>query len=145
MKLRWGLLLAVLAAASGCDHAPTAPTLVSILLAKSQFDAHNLTRYAYVYESLYFFSARAGHQYRLVVLNDSVVSAQDVATDSILPSAAGFPTLDQLFDGAKAALAAGTLTRITFDPTFGFPTRMDIAGPPDASGSILASGLELLP
>lgn len=50
-----------------------------------------------------------------------------------------------LYDPALAALAGGTLTSITFDTVFNYPTRMDLAGPPDASGSILASHLELLP
>jgi len=86
-----------------------------------------------------------GRPIRLVIISGTVSSAQDVATDSLLPVSAMFPTLDGLFDQAEAALAAGTLTAITYDSTLDFPSRLDLAGPPDASGSIFASSLELLP
>ncbi len=128
-----------------CDNAPVAIRINDVTHERALWSAHHLTRYAYVYESIGFFNAFSGHAIRLVVLNDSVASAQDVATDSLLPVASVFPTLDQLFDQAMSTLAAGTLKTITFDPTYNFPSRMDIAGVPDASGSVLASGLELLP
>ena len=86
-----------------------------------------------------------GRPIRLVVLNGVVNSAQDMTTDSLLPVSAAFPTLDGLFDQAQAALAAGTLTAIAYDSTLDFPSRMDLAGPADASGSIFASSLQPLP
>ena len=127
-----------------CDNAPTAIRLQDLEAERAAWAAHHLTRYAYVFEMTGFFNMYSGRPIRLVILNDSVSSAQDMTTDSLLPSGA-FPTLDGLFAQAEAALAAGTLTAITFDSTFGYPSRMDIAGPPDASGSIFASILELLP
>jgi hypothetical protein len=71
-----------------------------------------------------------------------VQSAVFVAdSEPILAPASSFPTIDQLFERAEAASAGGTLTGITFNPHFHFPTEMDISGPPDASGSVLASNL----
>lgn len=128
----------------GCDNAPTANSLKNVQVERAAWAAHHLTRYAYVYETTGFFISYSGRPIRLVILNDSVASAQDMTTDSLLPPGA-FPTLDGLFAQAEAALAAGTLHAITFDSTFGYPSRMDLAGPADGSGSILASSLELLP
>jgi hypothetical protein len=129
---------------TACEHAPTAPGPQDVFQERSLWSAHRLTRYAYVYEVTGFFINFAGHPIRLVVLADTVRSATDMTTGDSLPATI-FPTLDGLFDKAIAALSAGTLTAITYDSTFSYPTRMDLAGPPDASGSILASSLELLP
>ena len=128
-----------------CGDAPTAIRRQDLEAERAAWTTHHLTRYAYVYETTGFLINTSGRPIRLVVVNDSVASAQDMTTDSLLPAASAFPTLDALFDQAEAALAAGALRAITFDPTFGYPSRMDLAGPPDASGSILASNLELLP
>lgn len=111
---------------------------------RAKWTSHALSRYAYVYEATGFLTATAGRQIHVVVLNGVVNSAQDMTTDSLLPATA-FPTLDGLFDQALAALAAGTLTAITYDSTYDFPSRMDLAGPPDAGGSIFASSLEPVP
>jgi hypothetical protein len=123
-----------------CEHSATSP-LDAVKAERAKWAAHGLTRYAYVYEVTGFNLSIAGRPIRLVILNGTVNSAQDVATDSLLPVSAMFPTLDGLFDQAEAALAAGTLTAITLD----FPSRLDLAGPADGSGSIFASGLQPLP
>lgn len=130
---------------SACERAPTAPSLRDVLQERAQWSAHHLTRYAYVYEVTEFFVNIAGHPIRLVVLGDTVRSATDMTTGDSVPGSATFPTLDGLYDQAIAALSSGTLKAIMYDSTFNFPSRMDLAGPPDASGSILASSLELLP
>ena len=144
IRAAMALTLAALLVAA-CDNAPTAISLRNVQVEQSMWAAHHLTRYAYVYETTGFFINTSGHPIRLVILNGAVSSAQDMTTDSLLPAPGTFPTLDGLFAQAEAALSAGTLTAITFDSTFGYPSRMDLAGPPDASGSILASSLELLP
>lgn len=128
-----------------CDNQPAALHTNDIAAARAVWNSHHLTRYVYVYEVTGFLISYVGRPIRLVVLNGSVSTAQDVATDSILPDPGRFPTLDALFDQAQAALAGGSLLTITFDSTFGFPSRMDLAGPPDASGSVLASSLQVLP
>jgi hypothetical protein len=140
--IRVTLALLLLAA---CEQAPTAVSLPDVLQERAAWRAHHLTRYAFVYEVTGFFINISGHPIRLVVRADTVRSATDMTTGDSVPGAAGFPTLDGLYDRAIAALSSRTLTAITYDATFSFPTRMDFAGPPDASGSILASGLELLP
>jgi hypothetical protein len=50
-----------------------------------------------------------------------------------------------LFERAAQAVRVKALSAITYDPVFDYPTRMDLAGPPDASGSVFASDLQLLP
>lgn len=134
-----------LLACGACDNQPVAVRPADILQERAIWASHHLTRYAYVYEITGFLIAFADRPIRLVVLNDSVVSAQDVATDSLLPVTGAFPTIDGLFAQAITAQVAGTLTGITFDSTLGFPSRMDLAGLPDASGSFLASQLQPLP
>jgi len=145
MRVASALLVVGLCCAAGCDLTPTAAPTQSIERQRSLWEAHHLTRYAYVYETTGFFISTSGRPIRLVVLNDTVVSAQDVATDSVLTMPSEFPTMDALFDRAIAAAAGGTLEAITYDTTFGYPSRMDLVGPADGSGSILASSLELLP
>lgn len=134
-----------LVVACSLSGAPTAPSLQDVLQERTLWSAHHLTKYAFVYEVTGFFINISGHPIRLVVLADTVRSATDMTTGDSVPGSATFPTLDGLFDRAIAALSSGALTAITYDSTFSFPNRMDFAGPPDASGSILASGLELLP
>ncbi len=140
-----GPMTLALLLACACDNAPVAVRPLSIEQERATWASHRLTRYAYVYEVTGFFISFEGRRIRLVVLNDSVASAQDLTTDSLLPVTSAFPTIDGLFDRAAAALAEGTLAGITFDPTFGYPSSMALTGPPDASGSVLASDLELLP
>jgi hypothetical protein len=135
--------LALLIAA--CDDQAIAPTLQDVLRERSLWSAHNLSRYAYRYELTGFMVSYAGHPLRLVVLADTVRSATDMTTGDSVPGAAAFPTLDGLYNQAITALSSGTLKAIAFDSTFNYPSRMDFLGPPDASGSVLASSLELLP
>ncbi len=138
-------LILSLGLVAGCERV-TGPTSTDVAQQRLAWSGHHLTRYAYVYEQTGFFTNLEGHRIGLVVLNDTVRSATDLtAGDSALANPAAFPTVDGLFDEAAAGIAAKDLTAITFDTTFGYPTRMDFSGPPDASGSILASDLALLP
>ena len=134
----------VLLVGPACHRAPVAVQPGGIQTERAIWQAHDLGRYAYVYETTGFLIAWSGRPVRLVVIDDSVTSAQDVATDSMLPAAA-FPTIDELFARALAAQSEGSLLAIAFDSTFAYPSRIDLAGPPDASGSIRASDLQLLP
>jgi hypothetical protein len=52
--------------------------------------------------------------------------------------------VDGLFNLALGAADGGDLTAIQFDSALRFPRRIDIAGPPDASGSLFASNLQPL-
>jgi len=138
--------LACAASIVACNSGPTAPSLAALEDAQAAWASHNLTRYVYQYETQGFFNAFDGHAIRLVVIDDTVRSAQYVATNDTIPMATTlFPTIDRLFAEAIAAQKAGTLVSITFDSTFGFPTHMQTSGLPDASGAILASHLELVP
>jgi hypothetical protein len=130
---------------AACAKAPTGPSAPDLASERALWSAHHLTRYAYLYELTGFNVSFAGHPIRLVVLGDTVRSATDPTTGDTLSDAASFPTLDDLFDQAAAAIASGTLAAITYDPTFDYPSRMDLSGMPDMSGSVLASSLEPLP
>jgi len=135
------LMSGVLACAS-----PAGPSLADLQQAQAQWASHHLTRYAYRYETDGFLIAYQGQTLRLVVINDTVRSAQFVATNDSVPVDPGtLPTIDGLFANAATALQEGRLTDAQFDPSFGFPSRLAIAGPPDASGVITASDIELLP
>ncbi len=148
MRLRHAIpAVLALAVLAGClDTKVTGPSTQVVEQARAAWDAHNLSSYAYVYEATGFLSALSGHQIRLVVLNDTVRSAMDITTgDSAVSNVASFPTIDGLFDGALAAIAVKSLASIAFDPTYSYPTRIDILGAPDATGTILASNLQLVP
>lgn len=139
-------LMTLLVTIAACSTAPTAPTLTELEQAQAAWASHNLTRYVYQYETQGFFNAFDGHLMRLVVIDDTVRSAQYVATNDTVPMATMlFPTIDGLFAQAIAAQKAGTLESITFDSTLSFPSRMKISGNPDASGVILASSIEFVP
>jgi len=119
---------------------------LDVLAHRAVWDTHALTDYSYQYELTGFYINYAGHPIRLNVRRDTVQSAVFVATGLPVPgSQAAFPTIDALFDQAEAAALGHSLNAVVYDPRLGFPIRMDLAGPPDASGSVLASDLQPLP
>lgn len=129
-----------------CRAEPTAPTQTDLQRAQAAWKARGFSRYAYRYETVGFFNAFDGRVMRLVVLSDTVRSAQFVATNDSVPVApATMPTIDALFARAIAASVSGTLVSVTFDPILGYPTVIELSGLPDARGSILASAIEFLP
>jgi hypothetical protein len=140
------LCLGLAAALASCRGGPTATSLTDLQRAQAAWTAHHHTRYAYRYMTTGFSTNLDGQAMRLVVLADTVRSAQFVATNDSVPVVpATLPTIDALFTLAIAAQNAGTLAAAQFDATFGYPARLQISGPPDASGVILASNIELLP
>ncbi len=136
-------LLAVTAAlAVGCASA-TATRERQLQVRRDAWAAERLTSYEYDYQlGQGWFINFSGRWIHLVVREDTVRSATDVATGQPMPEPlAIWPTIDRLFDEAQQAAASGTLTAIRYDPQLGYPTEIDLSGPPDASGSILASNL----
>jgi uncharacterized protein DUF6174 len=139
-------LLGLAMGLSGCQDLRTGPSLTQIQQAQAAWTAHHLDRYAYRYMTSGFFNAFDGQAIRLVVLADTVRSAQFVATNDSVPVVPStLPTIDALFALAIAARENGTLVSVQFDSVFGFPARLTLSGPPDASGVIAASDIELLP
>jgi len=137
--------VAVLAVMVAC-HNPTDSSSVDLAAHRARWTARGLTKYAYDYRLTGFNVSWVNRPIHIVVLNGVVVSATDVATGQAAPGdPASWATIDKLFDQASQASASRTLRGIQFDPTFDYPTEIDLAGPPDASGSIFASGLLLLP
>lgn len=140
------LFIGLVASLASCHGETTAPSPTDLQRAQAEWKAHGLSRYAYRYETMGFFNAFDGKAMRLVVLSDTVRSAQFVTTNDVVPVApATLPTIDALFATAIAASANGTLISVKFDSAFGYPTIIELSGPPDARGSILASAIELLP
>lgn len=133
------------AALASCDNSSSVPSVAEIQQHQAAWASHHLTRYAYRYMTSGYFISWDGQLMRLVVLGDTVRSAQFVATNDSVPGAAGLPTIDRLFQQAIAARENGALLAADFDTTLGFPTRLVFDGPPDASGSVTASGIEFLP
>jgi hypothetical protein len=134
-------VVAISVVAAGCS-ASTGPDRFDVPIHRAEWEAQRITNYEYDYLVTGFFIDYAGKPIRITVRGGEVQSARFVAdSQPPLVPASSFPTIDQLFDRAEAASAGGTLTGITFDPRFHFPTEMDISGPPDASGSVFASNL----
>lgn len=143
-NVRLGSVALVVLALAACTNS-TAPSPTTILVQLNHWSTQGLTNYTYVYEETgYFICCAEGKEITLTVRNDSVVAAMITATGQSVPPA-GFPTIDGLFDRALAAERAGKLALIEFDPTFGYPVRMDFSGPPDASGLVFASHLASAP
>jgi hypothetical protein len=140
------LLIAVLAAVTGCSNLPTAPSISDIQAAQTNWTAHHLTRYAYQYMTTGFTTTFDGQAVRLVVIGDTVRSAQFVATNDSVPVVpTTLRTVDSLFALALATRQAGTLVSVQFDSAFGYPARMEISGFPSGTGVVTASNIELLP
>jgi len=145
MRSRRFVLIALLGSLAGCEN-PAGPWSTELQREQAVWTGHHLDRYAYQYETMGFFNAFDGHAIRLVVLNDTVRSAQYAGTaDSVPVVPATLPTIDALFRLAMNAGDEGRLVTVQFDAVFGYPTRLELSGPPDASGVILASHIELLP
>ena len=139
--------LAVLALmlAAGCADSTIAPS-ADLTLRRGRWAAHGVTAYEYDYQVGGFLISYAGHRIHLVVRNGVVQSATDLTIGQAAPGpASAWPTIDALFDEATQAATEGSLRGIRFDPTLDYPTEIDLAGPPDASGSVFASGLQALP
>ena len=134
-------LVAVAGVCLACS-ASTGPDHFDIFVQRSEWEAQHITSYQYDYLVTGYFIVYEGRPVRVVVRDGVVQSAVYIADGEPVPGPTSeWPTIDQLFDRAEAASAAGTLTGITFDSRLHFPTEMDISGPPDASGSVFASNL----
>lgn len=144
---RYGsLAVLALTLAAGCadsaTDSATAPS-VDVTARRAAWAAHGLTAYEYDYQVGGFLISYAGHRIHLVVRNGAVQSATDMTTGQAAPGpGSAWPTIDALFDEATQAATEGSLRGIRFDPTLDYPTEIDLAGPPDASGSVFASGLQ---
>ena len=140
------VLVGIVIYLAGCGTGPTAPSLTEIRQEQAAWVAHNLTRYAYRYMTSGFLNTLDGQAMRLVVLGDTVRSAQFVATNDSVPVVpATLPTIDALFALAISAREGGTLVSAEFDSVLGYPRRLELSGPPDAGGVIIASKIEPLP
>jgi len=117
----------------------TGPSVDDVLAHREAWSAQRLSDYSYHYTVTGFFINWEGREITLEVRNGSVASAVFAATGQPVPeSPSQFPTINGLFDQAEQAARDHTLRAISFDPQLGYPRRMDLAGPPDASGSIFA-------
>ncbi len=142
-RIRGAVLpLAALIVAAGCSSS-TEPSSRTVDLRRETWTQQRLTDYTYDYQlGSTFFINFSGRWIHIVVRGNAVVSATDVATGQAMPGPLStWPTVDQLFDEARQAAQDGALAGIHNDPQYGDPTEIDLAGPPDASGSIYAKNL----
>jgi Family of unknown function (DUF6174) len=117
-----------------------------VLAHRANWLAHNLTDYTYIYEARGFFISWEAQPIRVAVRDGVVVSATFVATgEPASPSPTDFPTIDKLFDQATDAARDHTLRAISFDGQLSYPRRMDLDGPPDARGSLIATQVQPAP
>lgn len=130
---------------AGC-HDPTSAQSSELAARRARWAAHGLTSYEYDYRLTGFFIQFAGDRIHLVVRDGAVQSATDLTTGQVLAVAPQrWPTIDDLFDDAQQAADGGSLINVHFDGTLDYPTEIDFAGPPDASGAVFATGLVALP
>ena len=139
--------LALLTLATVACGSLGSPTLDDMLAQRAMWSRQGLRNYSYDYTEIGFFiCCTEGQQMKLEVRNDTVVSAVFAATGQPVPgSAARLPTIDGLFDLAEQAARDHRLGGILFDPLLHYPQRIDLAGPPDASGSEFAAHVQRLP
>lgn len=144
-RLRSSLVAFALVVVAGC-HDPTSVQSSELAARRARWVEHGLTSYEYDYRLTGFFIQFAGDRIHLVVRDGAVQSATDLTTGQTLAvTPQRWPTIDDLFDDAQRAADGGSLTRVLFDGTLDYPSEIDIAGPPDASGSVFAAGLVALP
>ena len=139
-------VLAALALLAGTScKAPTDDDGTHVALHRAQWEAHGITSYQFDYLVTGFFIAWEGRHVRIVVRGDTVNAATFVDTGEPAGELTVWPTIDKLFDRAQQAAAAGTLRDVRFDPQLDYPSEIDLAGPPDASGSLIVTQLQPLP
>jgi hypothetical protein len=144
MRARRLVLMLAASTAVACRE-PTG-TRDDVVRHRARWTARGITSYRYDYRLTGFFIAFAGKTIRIDVRAGAVQSATDAATGQAMPGpTTQWPTIERLFDQAESAAALGDLRGITYDPVLDYPTQIDVNGPPDASGSLFASGLVQLP
>ena len=123
------------------------PIVGDLFAQRAIWSRQGLRSYSYDYtETGFFICCTEGQQLKLEVRNDTVVSAVFAATGQpVSGSLARLPTIDGLFDLAEQAARDHRLGGMLFDPLLHYPVRIDLAGPPDASGSELAAHVQRLP
>jgi hypothetical protein len=132
-------------AALACGN-PSGPTGGDLLAQRALWSRQDLKNYSYDYtETGFFICCTEGQQIRLEVRNDTVASAVLAASGQPVPSSPRLPTIDALFALAEQAARDHRLSGVLFDPVLHYPVRIDLAGPPDASGSELAAHVQRLP
>lgn len=124
----------------------TGPSASQVEQYRAQWLEHQIHDYAYQYLSTGFFNSLSGQSIQVTVRADTVRAATFVASGDTVPAGlAVLPTIAQLFDGAEAAAANGTLKAMRLDPTLTYPTELEFSGPPDASGTLRISHFQVLP
>ena len=140
---RWFALCVAMLLAVACKDS-TSPNGAELTSRRAQWDSQHIANYQYDYLLTGFFINYEGRSIRIVVHDGVVQSA--VFIDDGQPTSGrpgDWPTIDQLFDRADSARTGGALSGIRYDSRYGFPTQIDISGPPDAGGSLFATNFEV--
>src|SRR6476646_6380918 len=129
----------------GCRES-TSPSKGEISAHRTRWTQRAPEAYEYDYRVTGFFISFVGQHIHLVVRDGVVQSATDAATGQPMAEPlTEWATIAALFDEVVKAADAGMLRGVRFDPVLGYPTEIDLDGPPDASGSVFATGLRALP
>ena len=141
--LRCWCLLAILGVV-GCGS-PASPSRASLSQELAAWRAHAPPAYRFDYEFTGFFAVGVGQPFRITVRHDTVQSVINLSTGQPDTAVWRFPTIETLFQSAQGASQSGSLSNVSFNLVLHYPTEIDIAGPPDAGGSLFASNLAALP
>lgn len=142
--MRTTVLLLALTTLLACSDS-SGISLEQIRAEQARWQGHGIRDYQYLYRQTGFYSPITGKVILVTVLGDTVRGASDTLTGDSIPLAWGVVrTVDGLFNLALGAADGGDLTAIQFDSALRYPRQIDIAGPPDASGSLFASNLQPL-
>jgi hypothetical protein len=137
------LLLGLIALLACLDS--TGPTASQIRAEQARWRGYFIRDYQYLYQQIGFYSPITGKVILVIVIGDTVRGATDTLTGDSIPLAWGVvPTVDGLFSTALGGASDGSLTAVQFDSALGYPRQIEIAGPPDASGSLFAANLQPL-
>lgn len=132
--LRKACFALILAACACTDHNPLSPAeLNALAAAEAKWTARPFADYQYEMIQLCFCPTELNRWTRVSVRNGHVVAAQAVETDSIIPveRLSMWQPIDSLFSRLRSAAGDPSVREIysdilvEFDPTLGFPTRVE--------------------
>ena len=145
-NLYMAVTIAAVSLFAGCGESTSPVPKSEISAHRTEWTQRAPAAYEYDYRLTGFFISFAGREIHVVVRDGVVQSATDVATgEPMAGPLTTWPTVAALFDEVTKAADAGMLRGVRFDPVLGYPTEIDLNGPPDASGSVFATGLRALP
>ena len=138
-----GVAALIIVATASCAEQVNPPTF-TLLTSQAAWLAREPVDYTYEYELSGVFNALSGTRFMVRVHQGEVIEVIATATGERYGYPGYLPTIDDLFQAAASADSSGSLTTLTFDPAWHFPTLIAWSGPPDASGRITAGSFRVV-